>query len=306
MRRLVLYKTVLAVVSAGMLSMSILADAADAHTGFRDDWIMGTHHGQHGSYERDQSRQSYEQNNAASNNAAAVPGGMRAGNEVPLDGTYTRVQAYHPGAQKIIGEHIFILERPAEIKLHTIGKQKFTVATTIYDSDGNELCSVHSHEGETVDVMRLLSPGRYVIKHKTIGVNYNYDAEIEFKLTKEDVPNNLSQVAYHRWEAPQMVANVVLYDYIPFSYDGKKPYRYYAMDVPYSGTVTVATEKIAGRCVMDFDVVDADENVVKSWRGIFDVHEEKNYDLPAGWYFIRVKSAYSDGGAYSLKYFLHN
>ena len=137
-------------------------------------------------------------------------------------------------------------------------------------------------------------------------MDYKYDAEIEFKLTKEDVPNNLSQVAYHRWEAPQMVANVVLYDYIPFSYDGKKPYRYYAMDVPYSGTVTLATEKIAGRCVMDFDVVDADENVVKSWQGIYDVHEEKNCDLPAGRYFIRVKSYYSDGGAYSLKYFLHN
>ena len=58
--------------------------------------------------------------------------------------------------------------------------------------------------------------------------------------------------------------------------------------------------------VMDFDVVDADENVVKSWRGIFDVHEEKTCDLPAGQYFIRVKSDYSDGGAYSLKYFLHN
>ena len=199
-----------------------------------------------------------------------------------------------------------MLERPAEVKLHTIGKQKFSLDTIIYDKDGNQLCSVRSEEGKTADAVLLLSPGRYVIKHKTIGVNYNADAEIEFKLTKEDVPNNLSQVAYHRWEAPQMVANVVLYDYIPFSYDEKKPYRYYAMDVPYSGTVTVATEKIAGRCVMDFDVVDADENVVKSWRGIFDVHEEKNYDLPVGRYFIRVKSAYSDGGAYSLKYFLHN
>ena len=258
---------------------------------------MGTHHGQY---------DSYETNNAGSNSVAVMPGGMRAGNEVPLDGTYTRVQAYHPGAQKIIGEHVFVLERPAEVKLHTIGKQRFPVDTTIYDKDGNKLCSVRSHEGKAEDAVLLLSPGRYVLKHKTIAVNYKYDAEIEFKLTKEDVPNNLSQVAYHRWEAPQMVANVVLYDYIPFSYDGKKPYRYYAMDVPYSGTVTLATEKIAGRCVMDFDVVDADENVVKSWRGIFDVHEEKTCDLPAGQYFIRVKSDYSDGGAYSLKYFLHN
>lgn len=299
MRGLFTYKTVLAVVSAGMLSMSILADLANAHTGFRDNWIMGTHHGQHGSYERAQSSQSYEQNNAA-----VLHGGVRAGNEVPLDGTYTRVLAYHPDSQKIIGEHVFILERPAEIKLHTIGKQKFTVATTIYDSDGNELGSVHSHEGETADVMRLLSPGRYVIKHKTIGVKYDYDAEIEFKLTKEDVPHNITQVAYHRWEAPEMIADVLLYDYIPFSYDGKKPYRYYAVDVPYSGTVTVATEKIAGRCVMDFDIVDADENVIKSWRGIYDVHEEKTCDLPAGRYFIRVKAYYSDGGAYSLKYFL--
>lgn len=297
MKGLFSYKTVLAVVSAGMLSMSILADAADAHTGFRDDWIMGTHHGQY---------DSYETNNAGSNSVAVMPGGMRAGNEVPLDGTYTRVQAYHPGAQKIIGEHVFVLERPAEVKLHTIGKQRFPVDTTIYDKDGNKLCSVRSHEGKAEDAVLLLGPGRYVLKHKTIAVNYKYDAEIEFKLTKEDVPNNLSQVAYHRWEAPQMVANVVLYDYIPFSYDGKKPYRYYAMDVPYSGTVTLATEKIAGRCVMDFDVVDADENVVKSWRGIFDVHEEKTCDLPAGQYFIRVKSDYSDGGAYSLKYFLHN
>lgn len=303
MRRLVLYKTVLAVVSAGMLSMSILADAADAHTGFRDDWIMGTHSGQHGSYESDKS---YERNNDSSNSANVMPGGMRAGNEVPLDGTYTKVYAYRPEARKVVAEHVFVLERPAEVKLHTIGKQKFSLDTIIYDKDGNQLCSVRSEEGKTADAVLLLSPGRYVIKHKTIGVNYNYDAEIEFKLTKEDVPNNLSQVAYHRWEAPQMVANVVLYDYIPFSYDGKKPYRYYAMDVPYSGTVTVATEKIAGRCMIDFDVVDADENVVKSWRGIFDVHEEKNYDLPAGRYFIRVKSAYSDGGAYSLKYFLHN
>lgn len=303
MRKLVSCKTVLAVVSAGMLSMSILADAADAHTGFRDDWIMGTHSGQHGSYESDKS---YERNNDSSNSANVMPGGMRAGNEVPLDGTYTKVYAYRPEARKVVSEHVFVLERPAEVKLHTIGKQKFSLDTIIYDKDGNQLCSVRSEEGKTADAVLLLSPGRYVIKHKTIGVNYNADAEIEFKLTKEDVPNNLSQVAYHRWEAPQMVANVVLYDYIPFSYDGKKPYRYYAMDVPYSGTVTVATEKIAGRCVMDFDVVDADENVVKSWRGIFDVHEEKNYDLPAGRYFIRVKSAYSDGGAYSLKYFLHN
>ncbi len=303
MRKLVSCKTVLAVVSAGMLSMSILADAADAHTGFRDDWIMGTHSGQHGSYESDKS---YERNNDSSNSANVMPGGMRAGNEVPLDGTYTKVYAYRPEARKVVSEHVFVLERPAEVKLHTIGKQKFSLDTIIYDKDGNQLCSVRSEEGKTADAVLLLSPGRYVIKHKTIGVNYNADAEIEFKLTKEDVPNNLSQVAYHRWEAPQMVANVVLYDYIPFSYDGKKPYRYYAMDVPYSGTVTAATEKIAGRCVMDFDVVDADENVVKSWRGIFDVHEEKNYDLPAGRYFIRVKSAYSDGGAYSLKYFLHN
>ena len=303
MRKLVSCKTVLAVVSAGILSMSILADAADAHTGFRDDWIMGTHSGQHGSYESDKS---YERNNDSSNSATVMSGGMRAGNEVPLDGTYTKVYAYRPEARKVVAEHVFVLERPAEVKLHTIGKQKFPLDTIIFDSDGNKLCSVCSHEGKAEDAVLLLSPGRYVIKHKTIGVNYNADAEIEFKLTKEDVPNNLSQVAYHRWEAPQMVANVVLYDYIPFSYDGKKPYRYYAMDVPYSGTVTVATEKIAGRCVMDFDVVDADENVVKSWRGIFDVHEEKNYDLPAGRYFIRVKSDYSDGGAYSLKYFLHN
>lgn len=303
MRKLVSCKTVLAVVSAGILSMSILADAADAHTGFRDDWIMGTHSGQHGSYESDKS---YERNNGSSNSANVMPGGMRAGNEVPLDGTYTKVYAYRPEARKVVAEHVFVLERPAEVKLHTIGKQKFSLDTIIYDKDGNQLCSVRSEVGKTADAVLLLSPGRYVIKHKTIGVNYNADAEIEFKLTKEDVPNNLSQVAYHRWEAPQMVANVVLYDYIPFSYDGKKPYRYYAIDVPYSGTVTVATEKIAGRCVMDFDVVDADENAVKSWRGIFDVHEEKNYDLPAGRYFIRVKSAYSDGGAYSLKYFLHN
>ena len=273
MRKLVSCKTVLAVVSAGMLSMSILADAADAHTGFRDDWIMGTHSGQHGSYESDKS---YERNNDSSNSATVMSGGMRAGNEVPLDGTYTKVYAYRPEARKVVAEHVFVLERPAEVKLHTIGKQKFPLDTIIYDKDGNQLCSVCSEEGTTADAVLLLSPGRYVIKHKTIGVNYNADAEIEFKLTKEDVPNNLSQVAYHRWEAPQMVANVVLYDYIPFSYDGKKPYRYYAMDVPYSGTVTVATEKIAGRCVMDFDVVDADENVVKSWRGIFDVHEEKN------------------------------
>lgn len=303
MRKLVLCKTVLAVVSAGMLSMSILADAADAHTGFRDDWIMGTHSGQHGSYESDKS---YERNNDSSNSATVMPGGMRAGNEVPLDGTYTKVYAYRPEARKVVAEHVFVLERPAEVKLHTIGKQKFSLNTIIFDSDGNKLCSVCSHEGKAEDAVLLLSPGRYVIKHKTIGVNYNADAEIEFKLTKEDVPNNLSQVAYHRWEAPQMVANVILYDYIPFSYDGKKPYRYYAIDVPYSGTVTLATEKIAGRCVMDFDLVDADEIVVKSWRGIYDVHEEKTCDLPAGRYFIRVKSYYSDGGAYSLKYFLYN
>ena len=66
MKGLFSYKTVLAVVSAGMLSMSILADAADAHTGFRDDWIMGTHHGQY---------DSYETNNAGSNsvgNAHAI------------------------------------------------------------------------------------------------------------------------------------------------------------------------------------------------------------------------------------------
>lgn len=297
MRGLFTYKTVLAVVSAGMLSMSILADVANAHTGFRDDWIMGTHHGQYDSYER---------SDIANNNAAVMPGGLRAGNEVPLDGTYTKVYAHRPEARKIIAEHVFILERPAEVKLHAIGKQRFPLDTIIFDSDGNKLSSVCSREGKAEDAVLLLSPGRYVIKHKTIGVNYNYDAEIEFKLTKEDVPNNLSQVAYHRWEAPQMVANVVLYDYIPFSYDGNKPYRYYAIDVPYSGTVTVATEKIAGRCMMDFDIVDADENVIKSWRGIYDVHEEKNCDLPAGRYFIRVKSAYSDGGAYSLKYFLPN
>ena len=87
MRKLVSCKTVLAVVSAGMLSMSILADAADAHTGFRDDWIMGTHSGQHGSYESDKS---YERNNDSSNSATVMSGGMRAGNEVPLDGTYTK------------------------------------------------------------------------------------------------------------------------------------------------------------------------------------------------------------------------
>ena len=297
MRGLFTYKTVLAVVSAGMLSMSILAGAADAHTGFRDDWIMGTHHGQYDSYER---------SDTANNNADVMPGGLRAGNEVPLDGTYTKVYAHRPEARKIIAEHVFSLERPAEVKLHTIGKQRFPLDTIIFDSDGNKLSSVCSREGKAEDAVLLLSPGRYVIKHKTIGVNYNYDAEIEFKLTKEDVPNNLSQVAYHRWEAPQMVANVVLYDYIPFSYDGNKPYRYYAIDVPYSGTVTVVTEKIAGRCMMDFDIVDADENVVKSWQGIYDVHEEKTCDLPAGRYFIRVKAHYSDGGAYSLKYFLPN
>lgn len=249
--------------------MGIFAHGAAAHSGFRDEWIRGSYHEPHAVIE----------NGGAAMNYNAAEG---AYDRVPLDGTYIKVFAYRPGAEKKIGEHVFILERPAEVKLHTIGYQKFPVDTAIFDSDGNKLCSVRTADGKTEDAVILLRPGRYVLRHRTIAVNYKYDAGIEFKLTKEDVPNNISQVAYHRWDAPAMTAGVPVYDYIPFSYDGSTPYRYYALYMPYDGIVTVAAEKIAGRCVIDFALVDSDENVISSWRGVYDVHEERKFDLPAG------------------------
>lgn len=291
MKKIFSHKNMVSIFSAGLLSMCLCAGVADAHTGFRDDWISGSNYGHYRDVEN--------------SNAAYRSNVVMSGSDVPLDGTYIRVFAYQPGGQKNIGEHTFTLDCPAEVNLHTIGHQQFPVDTNMYDSDGNKLCSVCTYMGEAKDVTVLLAPGRYVIRHNTISMNYKYNAEIEFKLTRENVPNNTSKVAFHRWEAPEWAANVTLYDYIPLSHDKKRPYRYYSINMLSGGSLTMATEKIAGRCVLDFDLLDADENVLKSWSGIYDVHEEKTFDLPAGHYFIRVKSFYNDGGAYSLKYFVN-
>lgn len=193
------------------------------------------------------------------------------------------------------------MEKPAVVDLHAIGHGKFPVDISIYNRDNIKMDdSIWMQQGTAKDIIVVLSPGKYTIKCVSGGISQDGGIDFEMKMSKEDIFINVSDVAYKRFDAQLLMANESIYDYMPYQKENQKRYRYYGFDVSYDGEITIATEKTTDDCHMTFDLLDADENVITSWYGIYDVHEEKRINLKPGRYYLRVKQYYNRGGAYCL------
>lgn len=221
--------------------------------------------------------------------------------EMPMDGSYVQLAATEVDYSTLVAEYYFSLEKPAVVDLHAIGHGKFPVEISIYDRDNIRMDdSIWMSQGTAKDIIVVLSPGKYTIKCESGAISQDGGIDFEMKMSKEDIFTNVSDVAYKRLDAQLLMANAPTYDYIPYHRENQKKYRYYGFDMSYDGEITIATEKTTDNCDMKFDLLDADENVITSWYGIYDVHEEKRINLKPGRYYIRVKQYYNAGGAYCL------
>lgn len=228
-------------------------------------------------------------------------GYMLKSGDMPMDGSYVQLAATEVDHSTLVAEYYFSLEKPAVVDLHAIGHGKFPVDISIYNRDNIKMDdSIWMQQGTAKDIIVVLSPGKYTIKCVSGGISQDGGIDFEMKMSKEDIFINVSDVAYKRFDAQLLMANEPIYDYMPYQKENQKRYRYYGFDVSYDGEITIATEKTTDDCHMTFDLLDADENVITSWYGIYDVHEEKRINLKPGRYYLRVKQYYNRGGAYCL------
>lgn len=224
--------------------------------------------------------------------------------EMPLDGSYVQVAT----SQKIdlnttVAVHYFTLDKPAQINWHVIGYSEKAIQHTIYDADGNKLLSIAANNGHTKDGQCVLAPGRYVIKSATTHIISSPGFDFEMKMTKEDISTNVSAQAYRRTEAPILSPYVTLYDYIPQIYykmANINKYVYYGFDVTEEREVSLAMERLSNNLQFEFALIDADENIINRWDGIYDVTMVKKFLLKPGRYYIRLNRKNDSGGAYAI------
>ena len=123
------------------------------------------------------------------------------------------------------------------------------------------------------------------------------------KMTKEDISTNVSAQTYRRTEAPILSPYVTLYDYIPQIYykmANINKYVYYGFDVTEEREVSLAMERLSNNLQFEFALIDADENIINRWDGIYDVTMVKKFLLKPGRYYIRLNRKNDSGGAYAI------
>lgn len=62
----------------------------------------------------------------------------------------------------------------------------------------------------------------------------------------------------------------------------------------------MAMERLSNNLQFEFALIDADENIINRWDGIYDVTMVKKFLLKPGRYYIRLNRKNDSGGAYAI------
>lgn len=223
---------------------------------------------------------------------------------LPLDGTYSTV--YFPSGifktNNIVARHYFELDKPAEVDFHFIGHTDIQYINYIYDADSNKLGDRIYFRDYTDDRNIVLKPGRYVIETSIdIFLREKNDVDFEVKGIKHDLYPNTTSLGYRRHDANVLYYNTEIVDYFSYATPEEQDAKYYKFVLQYPAQIKLMLDKLSKNCNIVICLLDEDESEINYWNGISDEHFEKNLNLNAGTYYLKIKRGSKRGAAYSIR-----
>lgn len=222
---------------------------------------------------------------------------------LPLNGTYSNI--YFPAGTfnktSIVAEHYFELDKPAEVDFHFIGHVDRTFEHFVYDSDSNDLGGYVSNHDNATDRNIVLKPGRYVVKTKVYSGSSNKDIDFEIKGVKNDIYPTVTSSGHRRYDANVLYYNTENVDYFPYATNAESDTKYYKFVLQSPMEIKLMMDKLSKSCDITIYLLDEDESQIDHWYGIYDNHFEKNIQLSAGTYYVKIKRNSNKGAVYSIR-----